>query len=498
MTARAVQFGLVTLLMMAIIGLGQEQPLPKPVTPPLPIPGKTPPNVPPVHAPPPARGEPDLQSPDSSAISPYLDNQTLAVARFDLRNVDFKALQDWVIQAADDLRKTHKEIFRARLNIHEELDKAFKWVEEFRAAGANQMYAVVSLDDITANRPPFLVIPLEKGTDSKAIVNLLEAGNEPAANAPASGPGGPMKATVVGDAVIFGDGPTIEHLKNMQHTARPEMSRAFAAAGKGQIHVALIPPQAAREMVASVAANLPEELGGGSMRPITHGIQWASLAVNLPPGPELGLVIQASDAQAAQQLKEIADKAIAWAGARKSGPVDELVFTQFLATLKPRLAPESRIEVRLNESQTRDFAGVFGAGLLNARNSAMRVQAMSNMRQIDLAIMEYGSDHGNALPKDLGREINKYLGPNAKAVWDDPLRPNQQKPYVYIRLADKLPLIQRPAESIIMYENHTTWDDGINAAFADGHVEWIAREQDFKQMLAQTKKRNPGAVEMPQ
>lgn len=35
-------------------------------------------------------------------------------------------------------------------------------------------------------------------------------------------------------------------------------------------------------------------------------------------------------------------------------------------------------------------------------------------------------------------------------------------------------------------------------AFADAHVEWIADEAEFKQQLADTKKMNPGAVEMPQ
>jgi prepilin-type processing-associated H-X9-DG protein len=58
--------------------------------------------------------------------------------------------------------------------------------------------------------------------------------------------------------------------------------------------------------------------------------------------------------------------------------------------------------------------------------------------------------------------------------------------------------VKHPAASVLIYENHTTWDDGINVAFADGHVEWVTTEKDFKQMLDQTKQQNPGAVEMPQ
>jgi prepilin-type processing-associated H-X9-DG protein len=58
--------------------------------------------------------------------------------------------------------------------------------------------------------------------------------------------------------------------------------------------------------------------------------------------------------------------------------------------------------------------------------------------------------------------------------------------------------VKDPPSAVMIYENHTTWDAGINVAFADGHCEWIADEKQFKAMLDQTKKNNPQAAEMPQ
>ena len=35
----------------------------------------------------------------------------------------------------------------------------------------------------------------------------------------------------------------------------------------------------------------------------------------------------------------------------------------------------------------------------------------------------------------------------------------------------------------MIYEAHDEWEDGINAVFADGHVQFIANEEEFKKLL---------------
>ena len=168
-----------------------------------------------------------------------------------------------------------------------------------------------------------------------------------------------------------------------------------------------------------------------------------------------------------------------------------------VSELKPRVQGDQVI-MEVSGSATRQFAAAAAASFLTARISAERTQVMSNLRQLSAAVLAYASDHQGDLPKDLGSELNRYMGQSAKLLWIDPLRPNQKQPYVYLKLANKEADIKDPANSIVIYENHSTWDDGVSAAFADEHVEWFADEGEFKQKLSDSKKRNPNAVEMPQ
>jgi prepilin-type processing-associated H-X9-DG protein len=409
-----------------------------------------------------------------------------------LKDVDFKALQDWVVQGVDELRKTDKEVVRARMDVKQELGQASAWVEKLRAAGATRLYAVLNVYDITADRPPFLVIPLEDGADAKAIQAIFNGSEASDASHPDN-----LVAKQIARAVVVAVPATLQKLKTLKPQARPELSRAFEAAGKGQIYLAVVPQEDARKSLESLATELPDELGGGSIEAVTRGMQWVCMAINLPPSPSMRHVIQALDAKSAIKLKDILDKAIAWAADRRQGPPEALAFAGLVAELKPRVEGD-QVLIEVKEPGTRNFAAAAAANLLTARVMAKRTQAMSNLRQLSVAVFAYASDHQNELPKDLGPELNRYLGQSAKLVWNDPLRPNQKQPYVYIKLADKETDVKDRAKSVLIYENHSTWDDGITVGFADGHVEWIVDEPAFKQKLGETKKMNPGAVEMPQ
>jgi prepilin-type processing-associated H-X9-DG protein len=429
---------------------------------------------------------------EESVVARFIDNQVIGVARFDLGDVDLKALQEWIVKGVEDLRKDSKETFAAQLDVRAELQQPLEWVEKLRAAGANRMYVVVSLSDLTEDRPPFLVIPLAKGADSKAIEAIFATAGPATQPAPDA-----MTTAKIGDAVVVAQRPTLDRLKAAPPGDLPNLAATLDAAGKGQVRIALIPLNAARKSLESLVNDLPDEVGGGSIRIVSRGLQSASLSIGFPPSATLKLIIAGTDADAAKKLNEMVTKAVSWAGEFKEGPPEALAFTKLVAQLKPELQG-NQVVIALTESQMHKLSATFAASVLNARVAALRVQVMSNLRQLDTAITLYVVDHDGKLPKDLGAELDPYLNGSVKRVWSDPLRPNQKQPYVYIRLADKQQHVTDAAKSIVLYENHTTWDNGINVAFADGHVEWITDEKQFKQMLDQTKKQNPNAVEMPQ
>lgn len=58
--------------------------------------------------------------------------------------------------------------------------------------------------------------------------------------------------------------------------------------------------------------------------------------------------------------------------------------------------------------------------------------------------------------------------------------------------------VKEQRTSILLYENHTTWDKGVTIVDADGHFEFFTDEQSFRARIDQTRKANPAVVEMPQ
>ena len=486
----------VFLMMAGSIVWGQQQPLPKPVTPKVPIPGSTPPHesghgngapLPPRDAPPATESD--------SPISSFLDDQTLAVVQINLADLDLGAIQQWVLGAVEELRKTNKEVVRAQEDVNQELGQAFGAVEKFRSAGAKQAYIVASLADLTEQRPPAVVIPLAPGTDPKALEAMMNSG-------PASAPADAERLTtpqaqVVRGAVVYAAAATIDRLRSLHPATRPDVTRAFASAGMGHIHLAFVPQEQARKLLEEAVPTLPQELGGGPIQAVSRGIQWGELTIELPPNPSVHLLIQSKDADSAKSLEQIMDKGISSLEGMKKGPRELLAWKRLLRELQPKVQGDTLV-TELTGEPTQELAGAIAASMLLAHNSAKRIQTADRMHQLGAAILSYAHDHDGRLPSALGDEVNKYLKEKVTEVWTDPLRPNQTKPYVYLRPADRLNTIKAPDRSVMFYENHTTWDDGIWVFFADGHGEWVARESEFRKMLDETKHLNPGASGMPQ
>ena len=225
-----------TLLVSSLL-LAQNQPIPKPVSPPSPNPNATPPDRNSNHLIPAAGAQAPARTADAdAALAPFIDSQTIGVLRVDLKDMDLPAIQDWISGAVDELRKTSKEVARARTDVHAELGKAFDRVEKLRSAGADRLYMVLSLSDFPEDRPPFVVVPLRNGADSKALENAFT-------EAFGSGGGSAPVARMLGNAMVFAAPATFDRLKAATPSQRPDLALAFDAAGKVQIRLAPIPQE---------------------------------------------------------------------------------------------------------------------------------------------------------------------------------------------------------------------------------------------------------------
>ena len=155
------------------------------------------------------------------------------------------------------------------------------------------------------------------------------------------------------------------------------------------------------------------------------------------------------------------------------------------------------------------LAGVAMPAMQNARQQAMRVQSMSNLRQIGMGMMLYANENKGRFPADLGTLATMDLSPQVfvapqtgKAVPPDVAGgnaeqkkawANQNADYVYLGagLGVNVP---NTAETIVAYEKpEVNRGQGTTALFADGHVEWLPVPVAMQRLQQQNKAKAPAA-----
>ncbi len=104
--------------------------------------------------------------------------------------------------------------------------------------------------------------------------------------------------------------------------------------------------------------------------------------------------------------------------------------------------------------------------LEHATQMTSRVQSAENMNNILKTCLNYVEINHGKWPNSID-DFAKYE-----------LDPECIKGYVYLKPKGHL----SPSD-IILYEAYETWGSGLNAGFADGHIEFIKKESDFKKRL---------------
>jgi prepilin-type processing-associated H-X9-DG protein len=428
----------------------------------------------------------------AGAIAPFLDDQTVIVGRADLSAVDPAAIAEWVLGVAKDVKFAGQEDVAKQ--IGEFRPVAEKWLADFRKAGGREIYVLVNLTDL-AGGGPVVVLPVAPGGDARALRRLMMGGGADvgADAADAAAAALPDKQVTRGEeirgALVIGLSNSLRRLKDLKQPAvRPGLERALAPAAAGggggadaAVLWVLVPSAENRRVVEEMLPRLPEELGGGETATLTHGFEWASLAVQLPPRPSLRLVIQSKDAASARALAEAIRQLMAAAArAMVDGmPPDQrpnpFMVGSLIAALTPR--PDGdRLVLSLDEPALRRLAGQLVAGPLGqARASAARAQSQNNMRQLLLACMLWSNDHKGEWPDNLATAA-KAAGVDATNLLKNPSKPATG--YTYLKPSSKDP---NPSTTVAIYETDPS-PEGRNVGFADGHVEFL-KEPAFREAM---------------
>jgi hypothetical protein len=220
----------------------------------------------------------------AAAVAPYVDEQTIAVAHVNLRNIDFGAVRKYLVELM--------ELEPAETAMLENAESTLRqWSEQLKSAGGSELYVVVSMSRLSS---PFLIVaPIAPEGDGDKAIELLKQllrGREWAFE----------KRT---GAVLAGGPELLERLKVQPPTPRPNLAKALAAAGNAPIRLAVIPSDDVRRVIREMLPPLPAELGGAGGAQLADSMLWLSASIQLPPDVELRVVSQAEGAAAAAALR---------------------------------------------------------------------------------------------------------------------------------------------------------------------------------------------------
>src|SRR5262249_29905748 len=109
-------------------------------------------------------------------------------------------------------------------------------------------------------------------------------------------------------AIFAGSKAALARHRSGKSAPRPEVARAFAAAGDTTAQLLLLPSADLRRIVEEIIPPLPKSVAGAPTTVLTRGFQWAAIGADGPPKASLRVVLQAQDAAAAKSLAALLPK----------------------------------------------------------------------------------------------------------------------------------------------------------------------------------------------
>jgi prepilin-type processing-associated H-X9-DG protein len=370
------------------------------------------------------------------AIAPFVEDRTVAVLHLDLSSgkVDDPA---W--------KATFTKLGAAGLA---DLNDSLVALRRLRAAGARDLFVVVSLVDVP-DQPPFLVVPLGKGVDAKGAQTALKG------IAWLEGLG---QETLHG-ALVSATAPTRKRLRTLKPVPRPELAQALA--GTELLRLVLVPTTDTARILEEVMPMLPDELGGGPIRPLSRGLRWAAVNVE---APRLGLrwTVQAADNASARALHQLLGEAKKALAKNKEARAAVPGLDKLLPLLAPKVAGD-RLVLAMDEKA---LVPVLRPFIKQAAESREREKASEGLSALLTGMHSYHDAH-NRFP------TTGSYGPRGQPLlsWRVHLLPHLSQGALYKqfrlnepwdsehnkKLIAKMPVVYRPANRKLAAQYKTTY-----------------------------------------
>lgn len=414
---------------------------------------------------------------------PFLNDNTVLFARLRTDQLDIVKVEQFIKDAVTN-KATSKPTDYAQFEkaLDEQMGEAARWLREFKEAGGHEIDMVAQADTISRDGP-VLIVPLSADTNSQQISALLQTGHKDGHITPAANEWEPASYVVPGKAVLYSTKRILNEFKGIVPASSPRIAEAISASGDAPEVLVMALNSAYR---AALLKDLPPTILAQRTAPIVNGTDWIEQSTTFPPDANVHLVIKTSDPAVAIQISQLMGASLAMVlSVKELGSFQDRM--QIVQLLTPKLKSD-RVEINLASDQlaelTRGLEPLYMAGV----RQSLRVESMSHMRQILVAVQMYRADHKGQYPADLDA-VKPFIHPSNEDLLTNPADPSRKPAYIYLKPIDT----SSPAyQQMILYESHEKFGRGVNAGFADGHVEFISNPQRFKDLLLQAVQDNGG------
>ena len=394
----------------------------------------------------------------AETIAPYIDSQTIAVARVNVRQINPDAIFEKISEIIlKDVKPSEKDKVLANLPML--LQTVHQWITDFTTAGGKDIYIVMSLADFPK---VFMITSVAPDADAQAIAQLLRK-VQPAGKSKSS----PLYMNTFEklDQVVFGGSDaTLQRLREGEPDSRPELSTAFAAMGNPAVQVLIIPSADSRRVIEEMLPVLPAEVGGAPGTTITHGLIWAAVGIDGPPNMAFKLHIQSQDATSALEIGKLI--ANLYNIIRQNTEIRKELHNLdgILKTLTPTVQRD-HLTVALDKTGMDTIVNDVSPIILWSQGTA----CVHQLNSIGKAILMYQNDHRDKNPPNLETLVEAGDVPAQSLIC-----PAGHDKYVY-RGAD---LSSFASSNMILVYDKLEYHRGKyrNVLFADTHVKTMTED----------------------
>ncbi|HTN73733.1 MAG TPA: DUF1559 domain-containing protein, partial [Pirellulaceae bacterium] len=330
-----------------------------------------------------------------TTIAPFIDDKTVAIGYVDLVKLDPSAL---VTELNSRLQATGKPALSAEdgVKVMQPLTNLKQFVQ--------QVYMVMSLNELVQGHPPFIVFKLVPGADAKKAFVYLDTDKLEGEVDQAKFD---KHALVKGDLLMFADKEvSVLRMKSLTPVASPQLEAAFQLAGEAPIQLLYAPVDAVRPDL-NAMLGLMGQVQMPNGQTLLSGIKCAALAIDAPPTLQLRAELQGSDPTAVTFLQTLLTKQVERLRAKPNLPPEA---SSILDALTPQVQGERlTFTIRPGNPLFDGFVPQVVPSAAAANSPDAMKARMEKLKSLALALHTYHDQHRKFPPANLEFKGKKLL-----------------------------------------------------------------------------------------